>query len=332
MNNKKIIDEFVSIVGNDNVLTDSNKTKYFRSGFRSGRGEALAVVFPNSLVEQWRVIQECVNNNCIIIMQAAKTGLTEGSAPSGNDYDRDVVVINVTRINQIQLLDDGRQALCFPGTSLYSLEEKLKSVNRAPHSVIGSSTIGATVIGGVANNSGGALVKRGPAYTELAIYAQVDKHGKLHLVNHLGIDGLGDTPEEILRNLELGNFDSTQIQYDERMASDKEYDQRVRNVTSEIPSRFNADERRLFEASGCAGKIGVFAVRVDSYPVPEKEQVFYVGTNDPSQLTKLRRDILTNFENLPEMAEYMHRDIFDIAEKYGKDHLINLRWPFIPNL
>ncbi|MBE4296953.1 D-lactate dehydrogenase [Vibrio parahaemolyticus] len=324
MNNKKIIDEFVSIVGNDNVLTDSNKTKYFRSGFRSGCGKAIAIVFPNSLVEQWRVIQACVNNNCIIIMQAAKTGLTEGSAPSGNDYDRDVVVINVTRINQVQLLDGGRQALCFPGTSLYSLEKKLKSVNRAPHSVIGSSTIGATVIGGVANNSGGALVKRGPAYTELAIYGQVDKHGKLHLVNHLGIDGLGDTPEEILRNLELGNFDSTQIQYDERMASDKEYDQRVRDVTSEIPSRFNADERRLFEASGCAGKIGVFAVRVDSYPVPEKEQVFYVGTNDPSQLTKLRRDILTNFENLPEMAEYMHRDIFNIAEKYGKDVFLSI--------
>ncbi|HBC3903241.1 TPA: D-lactate dehydrogenase, partial [Vibrio parahaemolyticus] len=110
MNNKKIIDEFVSIVGNDNVLTDSNKTKYFRSGFRSGRGKALAVVFPNSLVEQWRVIQACVNNNCIIIMQAAKTGLTEGSAPSGNDYDRDVVVINITRINQVHLLDGGRQA------------------------------------------------------------------------------------------------------------------------------------------------------------------------------------------------------------------------------
>ncbi|MDN3685772.1 hypothetical protein QW180_28235 [Vibrio sinaloensis] len=74
------------------------------------------------------------------------------------------------------------------------------------------------------------------------------------------------------------------------MASDKEYDERVRDVTSDIPSRFNADERRLFEASGCAGKLGVFAVRVDSYPVPEKEQVFYLGTKDPNKLTKLRKD------------------------------------------
>lgn len=130
-------------------------------------------------------------------------------------------------------------------------------------------------VGGIANNSGGALVKRGPAYTELAIYAQVDKQGQLHLVNHLGIEGLGETPEEILTNLQEGNFDPAKIIHDERMASDREYDERVRDVTSDIPSRFNADERRLFEASGCAGKLGVFAVRVDSYPVPEKEQVFF---------------------------------------------------------
>ncbi|MEF1230546.1 FAD-binding protein, partial [Vibrio fortis] len=231
----------------------------------------------------------------------------------------DVVVINITKMKQIHLLDGGKQAVCLPGASLHSLEKTLKTVNRAPHSVIGSSSLGATVVGGIANNSGGALVKRGPAYTELAIFAQVDKDGKLHLVNHLGIDGLGETPEEILQNIQDGNFDPSKVVHDDRMASDKEYDERVRDVTSDIPSRFNADDRRLFEASGCAGKLGVFAVRVDSYPVPDKEQVFYLGTNDPAKLTQLRKDFLTQFENLPEMGEYMHRDIFNMAEKYGKD-------------
>ncbi len=251
-------------------------------------------------------------------MQAAKTGLTEGSAPSGNDYDRDVVVINITKIKNSSAgwwQTGGVLTRC---KSTFTRKE-LRAVNRAPHSIIGSSSLGATVVGGIANNSGGALVKRGPAYTELAIYAQVDKQGNLHLVNHLGIDGLGETPEEILHNLQEGNFDPSKIVHDDRMASDKEYDERVRDVTSDIPSRFNADERRLFEASGCAGKLGVFAVRVDSYPVPNKEQVFYLGTNDANKLTKLRKDFLTQFDNLPEMGEYLHRDIFNMAEKYGKD-------------
>ncbi|MFT6268394.1 MAG: hypothetical protein ACJAVV_001202 [Alphaproteobacteria bacterium] len=50
----------------------------------------------------------------------------------------------------------------------------------APHSVIGSSCLGASIVGGIANNSGGTLVKRGPAYTELYVFAKIDEHGKLY--------------------------------------------------------------------------------------------------------------------------------------------------------
>jgi len=320
-----VIQKFENIVGTEKVLTSQSSTSYYRSGFRSGIGTALAVVFPSTLVEQWKLIKVCVKANCIIIMQAAKTGLTEGSAPSGNDYDRDVVVISTLAINKIHLINDGKQAISLSGATLHSLEETLLEIDRSPHSVIGSSQLGATVIGGIANNSGGALVKRGPAYTQLAIYAQVDEKGELHLVNNLGIEGLGSTPEEILTNLENGNFDASKINYD-AMASDNEYEERVRDVTSDIPARFNADERRLFESSGCAGKLGVFAVRTDTFEMPKREQVFYLGTNNPDKLAKLRVDILSNFKNLPEMGEYMHRTIFNITEEYGKDTFVAIRY------
>lgn len=36
-------------------------------------------------------------------------------------------------------------------------------------------------------------------------------------------------------------------------------------------------------------------------------------------LTEIRRHILAKFEHLPVAGEYMHRDIYDIAEQYGKD-------------
>ena len=71
--------------------------------------------------------------------------------------------------------------------------------------MIGSSCIGASVLGGVCNNSGGALVRHGPAYTELALYARVNDDGQLELVNHLGVN-LGETPEEILNKLETKNY------------------------------------------------------------------------------------------------------------------------------
>ncbi len=315
----ELIYRIINIVGEKNVLIKPRQTAYYRKGFRSGEGGALAVVFPTTLLEQWDLVKVCVELNCIIIIQAAKTGLTEGSSPNGYDYDRNVLIINTLRINQIHLIDDGKQAVSLSGATLHTLEECLDKINRLPHSVIGSSQIGATVVGGIANNSGGALVKRGPAYTELAIFAQIDKNGKLKLINHLEIDGLGQTPEEILTNIQEGNINSKDIRDNSRMASDQEYIEWIRDVNSDTPSRFNADKRRLFEASGCAGKLCVFAVRTDTFRKPTKERVFYLGTNSPKKLSQLRKDILQDFTHLPDMAEYMHRTIFNLTESYGKD-------------
>ena len=216
--------------------------------------------------------------------------------------------------------------ISLPGSTLFSLEKLLKPLNRSPHSVIGSSCLGASIVGGVANNSGGALVKRGPAYTELSLYARVNSDGVLELVNHLGINNLGETPEEILNNLETAQFSEDDIEDTHKMASDREYTQRVRDVDANTAARFNADKRRLYEASGCAGKVSVFALRLDTFPIPNKEKVFYIGTNKPEQLTELRRYILGEFNHLPDIGEYMHRDIFNFAEKYGKDTFLLINY------
>ena len=184
--------------------------------------------------------------------------------------------------------------------------------------MIGSSCIGASVLGGVCNNSGGALVRRGPAYTELALYARVNEHGELELVNHLGIH-LGHSPEEILKNLEQKQYNEQDIQQQEhRCASDHRYSQDVRQVDADTPARFNADPSRLFEVSGSAGKVCVFAVRLDTFEkIPS--QVFYVGTNSQDDLTEIRRFLLKDLPRLPIAGEYIHRVAYDIGAEYGKD-------------
>ncbi|RYJ17393.1 D-lactate dehydrogenase [Rahnella variigena] len=318
MDNQSLIATLKEIAGSRHVLTGDSNTERYRKGFRSGGGKALAVVFPQTLLQQWQLLKACIAADKIVIMQAANTGLTEGSTPSGDDYDRDIVIFSTLKLDQIHLLDGGHQVIGFPGSTLYKLEKILKPYNREPHSVIGSSCIGASVVGGICNNSGGSLVKRGPAYTEMALYAQIDAQGELRLINHLGIN-LGETPEEILTRLEKADYLESDILHDQRLASDHDYAARVREVDADTPSRFNADERRLFEASGCAGKLAVFAVRLDTFPAETQQQVFYIGTNDTAVLTELRRQILRDFANLPVAGEYMHRDIFDITEVYGKD-------------
>jgi len=320
IDNDKLLARLRDIAGRRHVLTSAAETERFRKGFRSGEGEALAVVQPGNLIEMWRVLEACVCFDKVVIMQAANTGLTEGSTPNGR-YDRDVVLINTRRMDQIQLLRDGQQVIGFPGSTLFAQEKLLAPLGRQPHSVIGSSCIGASIVGGVCNNSGGSLVERGPSYTELSLYARIDSNGQLELVNHLGVE-LGEDPEQILGRLQDGDYDPADIRDDAGKASDTGYAAKLRDVDADTPARFNADTSRLHESSGCAGKLAVFAVRLDTYPVNDREQVFYIGANSADDLAELRRAILSGFDTLPVSAEYMHREAFDIADVYGKDTLL----------
>ena len=130
--------------------------------------------------------------------------------------------------------------------------------------MIGSSCIGASVLGGICNNSGGALVRRGPAYTELALYAQVDAQGQLQLVNHLGI-ALGDTPEQILQRLQAGDYTAADVgDGDGRAASDPRYAEEVRKVDADTPHVSTPIPAATSRRPG-PGKLAVFAVRLDTF-------------------------------------------------------------------
>ncbi|MGC6525578.1 MAG: D-lactate dehydrogenase [Flavobacteriaceae bacterium] len=333
-NYKSSIQDFNSIVGKKYVLTAQWDKQVYSKGWRYGEGEALAVVKPGTLLEIWNVLQVCVAADLIVIMQAANTGLTGGSTPFGNDYDRPIVIINTMRINAIHVIHEGQQIIALSGSTLFGLQNKLESYGREPHSVIGSSCIGASIVGGVCNNSGGALVKRGPAYTELSLFAKIESDGHLVLVNDLGID-LGQTPKDILTNLQNKNYTEKDIKFPNKLASDHEYQERVRDVEARTPARFNADGRRLHTASGCAGKIAVFAVRLDTYVSSKRTQVFYIGSNASNTFMQIRRTILSTFKNLPTSGEYLHRDCYDAAKKYSKDTFVvidKLGPNFIPKL
>ncbi|WP_426052004.1 D-lactate dehydrogenase [Brevundimonas sp. SL161] len=314
-----------TIVGGQHVLTTPARTAPFRRGYRFGGGKVLAVARPGTLIEQWRVLKACAAAGKIILMQAANTGLTGGSTPDGDDYDRDIVIVSTLRITTVHLIEDGRQVICLPGSTLSQLERLLSPLGREPHSVIGSSCIGASVVGGVCNNSGGSLIQRGPAFTRLALFARIDESGDVELINHLGV-ALGNDAEDVLNRLERGEFTQADISHDPmEVASDHDYAQRVRHIDADSPARFNADPDRLFEVSGSAGKVMVFAVRLDTFEKSKETATFYIGASDPATLTRIRRDILGGFTTLPVAAEYMHRDCYDIARTYGKDAFLAIK-------
>ena len=312
-----LVDRLRDISGNRHVLTSGAATRRYTRGFRFGGGPALAVVRPGSLIELWRMLEACVAADAIVIMQAANTGLTGGSTPDGADYDRPVVLVNAMRIDGIRAIRGGRQVVCLPGATLDRLERLLAALGREPHSVIGSSCFGASVVGGICNNSGGSLVRRGPAFTEMALFARLTSDGHLELVNRLDMR-LGDDAEDVLDRVERGEYGEADIGEGAR-GSDHDYERQVRDVDADTPARYNADPRCLHDASGCAGHLAVFAVRLDTFPTENGTRVYCIGSNRPECFARLRREVLLSFRSLPIACEYMHREAFDIAARYGKD-------------
>ncbi len=65
----KIIKDLQSILGSKNVITSEWNKQSYCKGWRYGEGEALAVIKPRTLIEIWKVLQICVRENIIVIMQ-----------------------------------------------------------------------------------------------------------------------------------------------------------------------------------------------------------------------------------------------------------------------
>lgn len=152
---RSVIKDITNITGKKFTITDDARMEPYCRGWRFGAGKAIAVVKPGTLVEIWKILEVCVKSDVIVIMQAANTGLTGGSSPNGNDYDRPIVVISTLRIDQIHVINEGKQIVGLAGSTLFGLDEVLLPYGREPHSVIGSSCIGASIVGGICNNSGG---------------------------------------------------------------------------------------------------------------------------------------------------------------------------------
>ena len=127
-NYKSLIDDLIKISGDKFIIISKLNKEPYCKGWRYGQGEALAVVRPSTLLEFWKILQVCVKSDVIIIMQAANTGLTGGSTPYGNNYDRPIIIINTMRINDIQIIDNGNQVIGLAGSTLYDLENKLNNV------------------------------------------------------------------------------------------------------------------------------------------------------------------------------------------------------------
>ena len=330
-NHEKMIHALEDAIGKNYVIpsTSTNMASYVK-GARLGQGSALCVIRPGTLTQAIQCLQIILDHDCVVIPQGANTGLTGGSVPRDNNKDfhhRPAVVLNMRRLNAIHPVDNGKSLLCFAGAGIAHAQKVASSFQRESHSILGSTFLNPTVAAGVAFGSGGTQMRKGPAYTDRALYIKVKEDGKtLEIINKLSLLGL-DSRQNIIQS-QLDNLDINEIKHWESdtgdnidklpAAHDSTYCERLCSTDKKAISRYNADTSGT-EVNRSEGKVLILASIHDTFPTPKKVQTWFITFRSFDTALKFRKEVaLHNPKDLPISMEYMDRDSFDVIDRAGR--------------
>jgi D-lactate dehydrogenase len=222
----------------------------------------------------------------------------------------------MTRLNQI--VPVGKQMLCLAGAGIHDVAKEAAKINRESHSVLGSIFLNPSVAAGVAFGSGGTQIRKGPAYTERAIYAKINNAGEVEIVDTIfGLSNGSD--DDLFARLESGQpIVPDDLAKENKPASDAErYSQHVCQLDDHV-SRCNADTHGI-EACRSEGKVLILATLHDTFATPKAKRTMWVGCQSLEQAHKLKQEVLlANAEDLPVSCEYMDRDSFDVIDEAGR--------------
>lgn len=332
------------IVGRVNVLDgtiEDTQTSQFLKGARLGRGTALYIVRPKKLRQLIEIVRETVEADCVVLVQGQNTGLTGGSVPRHQDDNRPTVVVSMKDLDTIIPIDDGKRVVCLGGVGLASLQNFTQdSFGRESHSTLGSTFLNPTTAAGISLGSGGTQCRKGPAYTERALYLRVDKDkfggAVVKVVNKLGVKGLDKEEGEFVAHIRhdgvirlidsyvdkvKGGYESLMRRsnetYGQAPASDVQYKHRLCNHDNEV-SRFNADTSGC-ECNRSEGKVLVLASVHDTFEPPQASKTFWVSFDSLDTALQFRKDVcLKDPQDVPISVEYMDRDSFDVIDGAGR--------------
>jgi D-lactate dehydrogenase len=290
-----------------------------------GKGTAAAVIKPQTLIQAKSVFELCAQNDVAILSQGRNTGLTGGSVPR-DGADRPFVVISTEDLRKIiPVGEKAEQVLCFAGAGIFDLQNRLKEFNRSPHSILGSLFLNPTVSAGVSLGSGGTQLRKGPSYTERALYLKIDENGNAILCDTLGFKEKDS--EKLMERLEKNGLIKLE-EIDENCklkASDDSYPVKVTTLDESI-SRFNADVSGNSEVARSEGKTFILATIHDTFVIPKNRTIYWIGCKSFEQACELKNSVvLVNSKDLPGSCEYMNRETFDVIDSSGSVIIFLLR-------
>lgn len=144
-----LVDDLVALLGTDRVLSEPLERYLYGTDAGVSRGEAIAVVLPESSREVAAVVRVARQHAVPVVPRGAGTGLAGGAAPA-----RPGLVVSLTRMNRIEIDEENHTAWVEPG--VVNLDLSRHTAPLGYHFAPDPSSQSACTIGGnVANNSGG---------------------------------------------------------------------------------------------------------------------------------------------------------------------------------
>lgn len=293
------------------------KQNYTQKGSRLGKGTALAHVSPGTLKEAIKVLELCVAADVAVIPQGANTSLTGASVPRNAECDRPTVVLNLRRLNKILPIGaEGNQVLCFSGAGIYDLKAKMdKEFKRDSHTILGSIFLNPSVGAGVAFGSGGTQIRKGPSWTERALYCKVTDKGEVELVNTLGFKDGGDCVAFLdgRERLDADDLDSACTS----AASWPKYSETVRQIDEKV-ARYNADTTGI-DCCRSEGKVMILATLHDTFQVPKSTRWVWVSCSDLDLCHEVKKEVaLKGANTMAKSCEYMNKETYNGVDRAGR--------------
>ena len=168
---ESLVDKLNAIVGANAVITEAGAMAPHLNDWRGRyRGDAIAVVKPNSTEQVSAIVKLCAATGTSIVPQGGNTSLCGASVPQENSQS---IVLNLMRMNNVRAIDlDNNTMTVEAGCVLAQLQQTAQQNDRLfPLSLAaeGSCTIG----GNLSTNAGGTAVLRYGNTRELTLGLEV---------------------------------------------------------------------------------------------------------------------------------------------------------------
>lgn len=306
-------------LGANCVITDANQGSPFTVGARIGAGgQTVAVACPETLQGAIDAMQLCVDHGVAVLPQGANTGLTGGSVPRDT---RPAVVLSMRKMRRVTPISNGERVVCLAGAGILDVNAALQGTKREGHSTLGSTFLNPSVAGGVSYGSGGTQIRKGPAYTERALYMSVDANGKVQLTDTLGLEN--DGTADLFKRLETGENLKETPSGSKTPAYNANYAKSVTKLDGDC-ARFNAD------TSGPApnrmeGKVLILATVHQSFAEALSTKTLWVSCGSFEAANAVRKAALATPQDLPRSIEYMDRDTFETVDQAGRGLVLLIR-------